>query len=115
MGSKKLIIAGGIVAAVAAGAILVPGLVFGQPITGALSGAVATQDADDHGNGHGMAWGHHKDSPDFPGRGKGLDKNSDDFPGQGKGLDKNSDDFPGQGKGLDKHKDKGSPHDETDD
>jgi hypothetical protein len=66
-----------------------------------LSGAVATQDADGPGPGQGMPWGHHKDSPDFP--------------GQGKGLDKNSDDFPGQGKGLDKDKGKGNPHDETDD
>jgi hypothetical protein len=57
------------------------------------------------GEGQGKAWGHHKDSDDFPGQGQGLDKDSDDFPGQGQGLDKDSDDFPGQGQGLDKGSD----------
>jgi hypothetical protein len=108
MGSKKLVIAGGIVAVVAAGALLVPGLAFGQSIAAVLPGSVAVQDADGPGHGQGNAWGHHKDSPDFPGQGRGLDKDSPDFPGQGKGLDKDSPDYPGQGKGLDK--DHGNPH-----
>ena len=115
MGSAKLIVAGGIVAVVAAVALLVPSLAFGQPVAAVLPGSVAVQDAGDPGGGDGKAWGHHKDSPDFPGQGRGLDKDSPDFPGQGRGLDKDSPDFPGQGRGLDKDKSKGNPHDEPDD
>ena len=96
MGSTKLIVAGGIVAVVAAAALLVPSLAFGQPVAAVLPGSVAVQDAGGHGSGEGKAWGHHKDSPDFPGQGKGLDKDSPEFPGQGKGLDK----------------DHGNPHDD---
>src|SRR5215207_8594786 len=90
MGSTKVLITGGIIAAVAATALLVPTLAFGQPLSAALPGGtsvIAAQD-DAPGNGQGKAWGHHKDSPDFPGQGKGLDKSSPDFPGQGKGLEK---------------------------
>jgi hypothetical protein len=96
MGSTKLIVAGGVVAVVAAAALLMPSLAFGQPVAAVLPGSVAVQDAGDPGDGEGKAWGHHKDSPEFPGQGKGLDKNSGDFPGQGKGLDK----------------DHGNPHDD---
>ena len=96
MGSTKLIVAGGIVAVVAAAALLVPSLAFGQPVAPVLPGSVAVQDAGGHGSGEGKAWGHHKDSPDFPGQGKGLDKDSPEFPGQGKGLEK----------------DHGNPHDD---
>lgn len=74
MGSTKLLVAGGIVAVVAAAALLVPSLAFGQPVAPVLPGSVAVQDAGGHGSGEGKAWGHHKDSPDFPGQGKGLDK-----------------------------------------
>jgi hypothetical protein len=73
MGSKKLVIIGGIVAAVAAAALLVPSLALGQPVTSVLTGAITTQDAGGSGSGPGKAWGHHKDSPDFPGQGKGGD------------------------------------------
>jgi hypothetical protein len=107
MVSKGLLITSGVIAVVASAALLVPGLAFGQPALPLAPGVTLT-DADDRpGNGQGKAWGHHKDSEDFPGQGRGLDKDSDDFPGQGRGLDKDSDDFPGQGRGLDKDKDKG--------
>ncbi|SFS02725.1 hypothetical protein SAMN04487846_1601 [Microbacterium sp. cf046] len=112
MGSKKLLIAGGVVAAVAATALLVPALAFGLPISAVLPGgtpAVVAQGDDTPGDGEGKAWGHHKDSPDFPGQGHGwgLHKDSPAFPGQGNGLDKNSPGFPGQGNGLEKDKGNG--------
>lgn len=90
MRTKSLLITSGVMAAVAATALLVPSLAFGQPIGGLpLGPGTAVTDADDGpGDGQGKAWGHHKDSEDFPGQGRGLDKDADDFPGQGHGLDK---------------------------
>lgn len=96
MGSTKLLVTGGIVAVLTAGALLAPSLAFGQPGAGVLPGAAAGQDAGGPGDGEGKAWGHHKDSSDFPGQGKGLDKNSPESPGQGHGLGK----------------DHGNPHDD---
>lgn len=115
MGSKKFVIVGGIVAVVAAAALLVPSLALGQPIASVLPGATAAQVDDGPGNGQGKAWGHHKDSPDFPGQGKGLDKNSPDFPGQGKGLEKNKDKGDpapknGNGNKFGHDKGEGNPH-----
>jgi hypothetical protein len=129
MGSTKVLITGGIIAAVAATALLVPTLAFGQPLGAALPGGssvIAAQDDDAPGSGQGKAWGHHKDSPDFPGQGKGLDKGSPDFPGQGKGLDKNKGDSlddgsvdpePEHGNGKGKalgHDKPGNPHNDDD-
>ena len=110
MGSKGYVFAGGIVAVVAAGALLVPSLAFGQPIAAVLPGAVAVQDAGQGersgpGNGHGNAWGHHKDSPDFPGKGKGLEKNRDKDDPAGKN---------GHGNKLGHDKGAGNPHTDDD-
>ena len=102
----------------AAAALLVPSLALGQPIASVLPGTTAVQDADGPGNGHGKAWGHHKDSPDFPGQGKGLDKDSPDFPGQGKGLEKNKDKgdpAPNNGSGNKFGHDKGAGNPHNDD
>jgi hypothetical protein len=90
MTSKRVLITSGVIAAVAATALLIPGLAFGQPIgVLPLVPGTFTSDVDGRpGDGQGRAWGHHKDSDDFPGQGRGLDKDSDDFPGQGRGLDK---------------------------
>jgi len=101
MGSKKFVIVGGIVAVVAAAALLVPSLALGQPIASVLPGATAAQVDDGPGNGQGKAWGHHKDSPDFPGQGKGLEKNKD----KGDPAPKN-----GNGNKFGHDKGEGNPH-----
>ncbi|MEU1970958.1 hypothetical protein ABZ477_04845 [Microbacterium sp. NPDC019599] len=102
MGSKKSLVAGAVVAGVCAGAILVPAIASGASLPTVVSVDVGSPDdtGETPGNGGGKAWGHHKDDPDFPGRGRGLDKDSEDFPGKGKGLDKEK-----HGKAWGHHKD----------
>jgi hypothetical protein len=113
MGSKKLLITGAVIAAVAATAILVPGVASGlvpAPLVPASS--VVAPDDSPADNGRGNAWGHHKDSPDFPGNdgngnGKawGHHKDSPDFPGNSGNGDKSDDARNGDGKAWGHHKD----------
>jgi len=79
----------------------VPSLALGQPIASVLPGATAAQVDDGPGNGQGKAWGHHKDSPDFPGQGKGLEKTKD----KGDPAPKN-----GNGNKFGHDKGEGNPH-----
>ena len=73
MGSKKLLVTGAVIAAVAAAAILVPSVAAGVPLAlpFATAAVVAPHDGPrDDGpgrNGRGNAFGHHKDSDRFPG------------------------------------------------
>ena len=100
MKSRNLLIVGGLVAAAAATALLVPALAFGQPLSTVLSPGQSVVATDDRpGNGRGHAWGLHKDSPDFPGQGKGW------------GQQKDSPDFPGQGNPHRPDRERGNPHD----
>ena len=112
MGSKKLVIVGGIVAVVAAAALLVPSLALGQPIASVLPGATAAQVDDGPGNGQGKAWGHHKDSPDFPGRARARQELAD-FPAGQRAQDKDKGDPApknGNGNKFGHDKGEGNPH-----
>lgn len=110
MGSKKLLITGAVIAAVAAAAIIVPSVASGVPLARVLpaTSVVAPADAPG-GQGNGKAWGHHKDDPTFPGNNGnawGHDKDSPDFPGnKGDGDDKQDDPGNGKGKAWGHHKD----------
>lgn len=110
MGSMKLLFWGGAVAVVASAAILTAGVASGAPPTVFAPVAVVGTDRGpgepDHGggasHGNGHAFGHHKDSPDFPGnRGPGADKHQDGPGHNGRGNafghDKDSPGFPGKG------------------
>ena len=116
MGSKKLLITGGVIAAVAATAILVPSLAAGVTLAPLVPTSVVTTDDGPGDNGRGNAFGHDKDSPGFPGnnrnggddehkkdrddaRGPGAEKHQDGPGDNGRGHafghDKDSPDFPG--------------------
>jgi opacity protein-like surface antigen len=92
MGSKKSLITGAVIAAVAAAAILVPSVAAGVPLVQVFPApAVVAPDDGPGNNGRGNAFGHDKDSPDFPGnKGNGDKSNGNAF-----GHDKDSPDFPG--------------------
>ena len=103
MGSKKLLITGAVIAAAAAAAILVPSVAAGVPLALPFApAAVVTSDDGPGENGRGNAFGHDKDSPDFPGNRDKADKSEkhDDGPGHNGrgnafGHDKDSPGFPG--------------------
>lgn len=118
MGSKKLLITGGVIAAVAATAILVPSLAAGVTLAPLVPTSVVTTDDGPGDNGRGNAFGYDKDSPGFPGnnrnggdddkqkkdrdddaRGPGAQKHEDGPGNNGRGHafghDKDSPDFPG--------------------
>ena len=111
MATKKLLITGAVIAVVAAGAILIPGIAAGVPLAGiAPASTVVAPDDGPGGNGQGKAWGHHKDSPDFPGNnGDNGDRHPGDAGrhdgpgnngrGNAWGHHKDSPDFPGNGRG----------------
>ena len=103
MASKNLLIAGAVIAAVAAGAILIPGIAAGVPLAGLVPASTIVTPDDWPGNsGRGNAFGHHRDSEDFPGNhgnrngqgnGWGHDEDSPGFPGnQGRDRDNPQDD-----------------------
>lgn len=120
MKHAKILAVGGVIAVVAATAILVPSIASGEVFTPPGISNVDSRDGDGSahgpGNGDGKAWGHNKDSEDFPGNnGQGRDKNDNgeksdgDSPGNGNGNawghNKDSEDFPGNngnGHGRDK-------------
>ncbi len=117
MGSKKILLGSAAIVVVASAALLAPSLASGQMLVPAVAPVSVMDDRPEGGddNGQGKAWGHHKDSPDFPGNnGRGHDEKddaADDAPGedgQGKawGHHKDSPDFPGNnGRGHDKKDD----------
>jgi hypothetical protein len=122
MGSKKILLGSAAIVVVASAALLAPSLASGQMLVPAVAPVSLVEDrpGNGEGNGEGKAWGHHKDSPDFPGNnGRGHDKKDDaaaddaaeDAPGgngEGKawGHHKDSPDFPGNnGRGHDKKDD----------
>ena len=114
MVSTKILVASASVVVVASAALLVPSLASGQTFVPVLAPVSVTPQDDDPGNGKGKAWGHHKDSPEFPGsNGRGHDKGDgadEDAPGEGEGEGKawghhkDSEDFPGNN-GWGHHKD----------
>jgi hypothetical protein len=78
MGSKKLLLAGAAIAVVAAAAIVVPSVAAGAPLPQVFPVSTELAPDDGPGNGRGNAFGHDKDSPDFPGNnGRGHDKKDD--------------------------------------
>lgn len=105
MGSKKMLVTGAVIAAVAAAAILVPSVAAGVPLALPFAPTAVVAPVDGPGeNGRGNAFGHDKDSDRFPGnKGDRHDKH-DDGPGRNGrgnafGHDKDSPDFPGNGRG----------------
>lgn len=117
MVSTKILIASAAVVVVASAALLVPSIASGQTFVPAFAPATVAPQDDEPGDGQGKAWGHHKDSEDFPGNnGRGRDKGDDDrddaaqgdAPGNGQGKawghHKDSEDFPGNN-GWGHHKD----------
>ncbi|KQZ83964.1 hypothetical protein ASD56_08000 [Microbacterium sp. Root166] len=106
MSTKKLLAIGAGIAVVASAALVVPSIAFGvTPTVLSPAGYVAeiANEADDGpgNNGKGNAFGHDKDSDDFPGKGNGNDQNGDGPGNNGKGNafghDKDSEDLPGKG------------------
>lgn len=94
MGSKKSLITGAVIAAVAAAAILVPSVAAGVPLVQVFPApAVVAPDDGPGNNGRGNAFGHDKDSLDFPGNKGNGDKGNGN--GNAFGHDKDSPDFPG--------------------
>lgn len=110
MGSKKLLVTGAVIAVVGAAAILIPAIAAGVPLAGLNPASSVVAPGDGPGNhGRGNAFGHDRDSDDFPGNNGnafGHDKDSDDFPGNRNGddIDDESDD-DGGGNGWGHHKD----------
>ncbi|MFE5410714.1 hypothetical protein [Microbacterium sp. NPDC056569] len=113
MGSKKLLITGAVIAAVAATALLVPAIASGAPPTPMLPAtSVVAPDDSPGGPGNGKAWGHHKDDPDFPGdNGNAKRDKQGDGPGNGNawGHHKDDPDFPGSNGQA-----RGNPHQQPD-
>ncbi|WP_374977787.1 hypothetical protein ACEYYH_08615 [Microbacterium trichothecenolyticum] len=97
MGSKKLLITGAVIAVVASAAIIVPAVASGVPLARVLP-ATSVVAPDGAPGDNGNAWGHRKDSPEFPGD-NGRGDADDDGPGNGKGKawghHKDDPDFPG--------------------
>lgn len=94
MGSKKLLITAGAIVLVASAAVLAPGIVSGTPFAPLLpvSSSPAAHHDPDGPTGNGNAYGHHKDSPEFPGdNGQGHGNGN----GNAYGHHKDSPDFPG--------------------
>ena len=88
MGSTKLLVTGAVIAVVGAAAILIPGIAAGVPLAGInpVSTVVAPEDGPGN-NGRGNAFGHDRDSGDFPGNHKGDDTRDDsDHEGGGNGA-----------------------------
>ena len=87
MKHAKILAVGGVIAVVAATAILVPSIASGEVFTPPGISNVDSRDGDGSahgpGNGDGNAWGHNKDSEDFPGNnGNGHGRDKDDKPGK---------------------------------
>ena len=113
MGSKKLLLTGAAIAVVVAAAILVPSVATGAPLPHLIPATFAVAPDEGPGeNGRGNAFGHDKDSPDFPGNsgnpgggdkgGNGNGGNGNGGNGNAFGHDKDSPDFPGNnGRGQD--------------
>lgn len=107
MGSKKLLVTGAVITAVAAAAILVPSVATGVPLALPFAPAAVVAPHDGPGeNGRGNAFGHDKHSDRFPGDGDKKDKadKHDDGPGRNGrgnafGHDKDSPAFPGNRSG----------------
>ena len=120
MSTKTLLAIGAGIAVVASAALVVPSIAFGvAPTLLSPAGYVAEiADETDDGpgnNGKGNAFGHDKDSEDFPGnngnRGddEGVDGPDNNRGGNGNGNafghDKDSEDFPGKGNENDQNGD----------
>jgi hypothetical protein len=114
MGSTKLLVTGAVIAVLGAAAILIPGIAAGVPLAGInpVSTVVAPEDGPGN-NGRGNAFGHDRDSGDFPGNRKGDDARDDsdhEGGGNGWGHHKDDPDFPGNnGRNQD------NPQDDSDD
>ena len=93
----KILALGGVIAVVAATAILVPSIASGDVFTPPGLSQIVTEDGDSPGsespgNGNGKAWGHNKDSEDFPGnngngQGNGHGRDKEDKPGKSENSD----------------------------
>lgn len=100
MNHAKVLALSGVIAVVAAAAILMPSIASGSVFTPPGIVTVDSRDSDGPqngpGDGNGKAWGHNKDSEEFPGNngggnGNGHGRDKDDKPGKSKNSE-NSDD-----------------------
>ncbi|WP_109209229.1 MULTISPECIES: hypothetical protein [Microbacterium] len=93
MPSTKLLVTGAVIAGVAAAAILVPSVASGIAPAPLVPASVVAPDDGPGNNGRGNAFGHDKDSPDFPGNKAGKGEKGGDGPkgGNGPNADKHAD------------------------